>query len=130
VALRETLEPMQALESPGTVNLVPLFDAYAVGLGRGAELEPVLAKAYQSQVYRPQGWISAVVLVDGYFKGIWEYGRQRQQTAVKIHMFAPLTVSIRNGIEAEVERLGVFLNSKVAVEYEGAAQEPSPPARG
>jgi hypothetical protein len=107
VALRTTLEPMQKLEMPGSVNLVPLFDAYVFGLGRGLELEPLLPKAYQRLVYRPQGWISAAVLVNGYIQGVWQYDIQRSQTVVKVQLFASPTASIQKGIEAEAERLVV-----------------------
>jgi hypothetical protein len=56
------------------VNLLPLFDAYVLGLGR--DLEPLLPKSYQRRVFRPQGWVSAVVLVDGVIRGVWEYKTQ------------------------------------------------------
>jgi uncharacterized protein YcaQ len=116
-ALRTTIEPMQEHELSGSVNLLPLFDAYVLGGGR--DIEPLLPKAYKSQVFRPQGWISAVVLVDGYMKGVWEHKSQRSQTIVKVRMFSPstLTAPIRNGIEAQAERLSAFLNVKVVVEY-------------
>lgn len=115
LALRVTLESLQGLEVSGSVNLLPLFDAYVLGLGR--EVAPLLPKAYKSQVFRPQGWISAVVLVDGYMKGVWEYNIRRSQTIVKAHLFASPTASIQKGIEAEVERLSAFLNTQVALEY-------------
>ena len=118
LALRTTLEPMQRLEMSGSVNLLPLFDAYVFGLGRGLELEPLLPKPYQRLVYRPQGWISAVVLVDGYMKGVWEYKIRGSQTIVKVHMFSSPTALVRRGIEAESERLGAFLNTKVVLAYE------------
>jgi hypothetical protein len=114
LALRTTLEPLQGLEGSGSVNLLPLFDAYVLGLGR--DLEPLLPKAYKSQVFRPQGWISAVVLVGGRMKGVWEYKIRRSQTIVKINMFSSPTASVRRGIEAEAERLGAFLKAKVAYE--------------
>jgi hypothetical protein len=109
---------MQQHELTGAVRLLPLFDAYVLGLGRDRELEPLLPKAYQRQVYRPQGWISAVVLVDGYMRGVWEYTSRSSQTSVKVRMFASPTASIRQGIEAEAERLGAFLNTKVLLVYE------------
>jgi hypothetical protein len=116
LALRTTLEPMQRSETPGAVRLLPLFDAYALGLGR--DLEPLLPRAYKSQVFRPQGWISAVVLVDGYMKGVWEYKIRGSRTIVKVHMFSSPTALVRRGIEAESERLGAFLNSQVVLELD------------
>ncbi len=119
LALRTTLEPMQRIELSGSVNLLPLFDAYVLGLGRGLELEPLLPREYQSQVYRPQGWISAVVLVDGTMKGVWEHQIRRSQTTLKVRMFSSPTPAIQRGIEAEAERLGAFLNTKVFLEDMG-----------
>jgi hypothetical protein len=118
VVLRTTLEPMQSLELADSVNLVPLFDAYVFGLGRGLDLEPLLAQAYQRLVYRPQGWISAVVLVNGYIKGVWESKTRGSKTIIKVHLFSSPTAAVRQGIEAEVERLSAFLNMQVVLEYE------------
>jgi DNA glycosylase AlkZ-like len=120
-ALSSTGEAMQTLEKkaegPEVVRLLPLFDAYTLGLER--DLEQLLPGAYKIRVFRPQGWITAVVLVDGRMKGVWEYKTGRARTVVKVRMFAPPTASIRKGIEAEVERLSAFLGSEVAVEFEG-----------
>jgi hypothetical protein len=116
LALRATLGPLQALDVSGSVNLLPLFDAYVLGIVR--DRDQLLPSAYKSQVYRPQGWISAVVLVDGYMKGVWEHKIGRSQTTVTIRAFSSLTAPVRKGIEAEADRLGAFLNTKVAVEYQ------------
>ena len=62
-----------------------------------------LVKTYKSLVFRPQGWISAVVLVNG---------------CIKVRMFSPPTTSLKKSIEAELERLGAFLNTKVVLEFE------------
>jgi hypothetical protein len=115
-ALRTTLKPMQRLEPSGTVRLLPLFDAYLLGLAN--DLEPLLPKAHKSQVFRPQGWISPVVLVDGYVKGVWDYKIQRSQAVVNVRLFSSPTSSVKKGIEAEAERLSAFLNAKVACEFE------------
>ena len=111
VALRSTLAPMQRLPAPNTIHLLPLFDAYTVGLGR--DVEPLLAQAYKRLVFRPQGWISAVVLVNGAIQGVWQHTSQRAHTVVKVQMFSSPTAAIQQGIESEAERLGRFLNTKV-----------------
>lgn len=116
MALQTTLKPMQILEAQGVVRLLPLFDAYVLGIGR--DHEPLLPKAYKIRVFRPQGWISAVVLVDGFMKGVWEYKIRRSQTIVRVHMFSSPAASVKQGIESEVERLNAFLNTKVMLEYE------------
>lgn len=116
-ALQKTIGPMQDLEPAGTINLLPLFDAYTMGIGRGKEIEPLISQSFQKQVYRPQGWISAVVLVDGYIKGIWEFKKQPTQATINVTLFEPATPLIRDGIAAEAEHLAKFLNMKVLIEY-------------
>lgn len=116
VALRTTLEPMQSLEAAETIHLLPLFDAYTIGMPR--DIEPVLARAYKSRVYRSQGWITAVILINGSIQGVWQYTTQRLQTVVKVQLFTSPTGGIRKGIEAEAERLAGFFKKNVLVEYE------------
>lgn len=116
LALHTTLEPMQNCHMSGEVRLLPLFDAYTFGFGRDSEA--LLPKTYQSLVFRPQGWISAVVLVNGCIQGVWQYTTQRAQTAIKVRMFSPLTTALKKRVEAEVERLSAYLQSNVVVAFE------------
>ncbi len=116
VALRATLEPMQRLESSEMIHLLPLFDAYTLGMPR--DREQLLSSAYKSLVFRPQGWISAVVLVNGSIQGVWQQATRRSQTIVKVHLFCPPRTLIQKGIEAELERLSDFFKTKVFLEYE------------
>ncbi len=80
-ALRTTLAPMQAAEPVSSLNMLPLFDAYVLGLDHDNEI--IVPRAYKRQIYRPQGWVSAVILVDGNIRGTWEYKTQRGQTTVR-----------------------------------------------
>ncbi|MCC6612750.1 MAG: AlkZ family DNA glycosylase [Anaerolineae bacterium] len=114
--LRETLEPMQQIDAAETVNLLPMFDVYTLGLGR--DTEPFLPAAYRKRVYRAQGWISAVVLVGGNIKGVWEYKIRRGRAAVSVSLFAKTTKALTRGIEGDVERLGAFLNLPVEMTVE------------
>lgn len=113
-ALRETLDALQTSGAPKAMHLLPLFDAYTLGLGR--DCAAVLKPVYKRRVYRPQGWISAVVLVNGVIQGVWEYKTKSAQTVVRVTLFTRLTAAMKRGIEAEAERLGMFLNTHVTVE--------------
>lgn len=115
-ALTATLEPLKTIQAPHSVRLLPLFDAYVVGISRGCEY--ILPEIHRKRVYRPQGWISAVVLVDGRIQGVWEYDTQRSQTAVRITMFSQPTDQVKRDIQLETRRLGDFLNTKVVITYE------------
>ena len=118
-ALCSTLEPMQRLEPAETVHLLPLFDAYTIGMPR--DLEPLLSQAYKNQVFRPQGWISAVILVNGSIQGVWRSTTRRAQVVVRVKLFSQSASSIQKGIEAEAERLGDLFKRKVLLEYEHAS---------
>jgi hypothetical protein len=116
VALRTTLPLIQSVEPVEVVRLLPLFDAYTIGVPR--DCEPLLAQAYKRQVFNLQGWTFAVVLVNGSIQGLWQYTLRRSQVIVKVRMFSTPTAAIRKGIEAEMERLSGFFNTKVSLEYE------------
>jgi Winged helix DNA-binding domain len=116
VAQRATLEPMQRLDPSETIRLLPLFDAYTIGMPR--DREQLLDGAYKRLVFRPQGWVSAVVLINGSIQGVWQYTNRSSQTLVKVHLFCSPTAVIQKGIEAEVERLSDFFKTNVVLEYE------------
>jgi uncharacterized protein YcaQ len=114
-ALTSTLEQLKTLKAVHSVRLLPQFDAYTVGVSR--DCEAILPRKYKSRVYRPQGWISAVVLIDGRMEGIWDYDAQRSKISLQVEMFAPPTTAIRRGILAEAKRLGGFLGTEVELVY-------------
>jgi len=117
LALRSTLEEMQAAAPRGTVNLLPLFDAYTLGLGRHAELEPHLPLAQIARVFRPQGWISAVILMDGVMRGTWELKSKGKAAVLTALPFSALPSRIKKGVEAEAARLGEYLGVEVEVSF-------------
>jgi hypothetical protein len=114
-ALRSSLEPMESLSASGIVRLLPMFDAYTHGL---LNYDPLLPSAFRHLVFRPQGWISAVVLVNGRISGVWEYKIKTSSTIVYVRMFASPTARVRKAIVAEAERLNDFLDTRVVVEFE------------
>jgi len=115
--LKATIEPMLEMEPSGKVNLLPAFDMYTVGLARGKDLERLIPLDWQKKVYRQQGWVSAVILVDGYIKGTWEFQNQHNQAIITVALFEPVTTYIRDGIAAEAEHLAKFLNTKILFEF-------------
>lgn len=113
-ALRSSLEVMQSLSASGIVRLLPMFDAYTHGL---LDCAPLLPSAFRQLVFRPQAWISAVVLVDGRIAGVWEYKIKLSSTLVTVRMFAAPTARVCEAIVAEAERLNDFLDTRVVVEF-------------
>jgi hypothetical protein len=117
IALKSAITEMLELEPTGDVNLLPAFDVYTVGLARGRDLERLLAIDWQKKVYRPQGWVSAVLLVDGFVKGIWEYKTLRSAISITVELFSPITDHIKECIAMQADRLGKFVNSPIQLEF-------------
>jgi hypothetical protein len=115
-ALAATLEEVQAVEpSKGLVRLLPYFDPYTVALARQCQF--LMDETYKGRVYRPQGWISPVVLVDGRIEGVWESDKKLAKTVVTVEMFAPPSAEVKEGIEVEASCLSTFLETEVELVY-------------
>ena len=107
---------MQSVEPVEQVHLLPLFDAYTIGVPR--DCEPLLAAAYKRQVFNLQGWTFAVILVNGSIQGVWGYTIRRSHIVVKVNLFCSSTTAIRKGIAAEAERLSHLFEKEVVLEDE------------
>jgi hypothetical protein len=59
------------------------------------------ATSAPERIYRPGGWFSPVLLVDGVMAGVWSL----QDDALTIEPFAPLGQAVREAAEAEAARL-------------------------
>ena len=79
-------EAAAAAEPDGAVRLLPAFDQYVVGAPRGDD--DVVPAAERARVYRPQGWLSPVLLVDGRIAGVWSHERAGDRLVVEIEPFA------------------------------------------
>jgi hypothetical protein len=104
-------EAAAAAEPVGAVRLLPAFDQYVVGAPRGDE--EVVPAAERARVYRPQGWLSPVLLVDGRMAGVWSHERAGGRLVVEIEPFARLSRAERAGVEAEAEALAGFLGGEL-----------------
>src|SRR5918992_744689 len=104
--LAEHLREAEAAVPAGVVRLLPAFDHYVVAAPR--DREAVLPGTLKSRVYRPQGWLSPVVLVDGRMEGLWSHERKRAQLVVEVEPFARQPGWVRRGAEQEAERLARF----------------------
>ncbi len=86
------------------VRLLPAFDQYVVAATRHAA--HLLDGGTPERVYRPQGWLSPVLLVDGRMAGVWSQERTGRRRAVTVEPFRSLTAKTRKAVLAEVDRLG------------------------
>jgi uncharacterized protein YcaQ len=105
--LAELLPEVEAAEPSGVVRLLPAFDHYVVAAPR--DREAVLPEALKSQVYRPQGWLSPVLLVDGRMEGVWRHERKGGRLIVEVEPFFQQPGWVQLATEEEAERLARFL---------------------
>jgi hypothetical protein len=62
-----------------SVRLLPAFDQYVVAPSLHAR--HLLPGDFKKAIYRPQGWISPVLLVDGRMDGVWRHERKGKRLA-------------------------------------------------
>lgn len=94
----------------GHVALLPAFDQYVVAAPR--EGSPALDAAQRPRVYRPQGWLSPVLLVDGCIAGVWKHERRAGTLTVTIEPFGDPGAEVRAAAEAEAQRLLVYFGDE------------------
>ena len=111
--LAQDADAVAAAAPAGNVRLLPGFDPYVVAAPRGADA--VVPAAERARVYRPQGWLSPVVLADGRIAGVWSH----DAGAVTVEPFSRPAKALRAAVEAEAERLG--FESPVRWSYRGRA---------
>jgi len=83
-------------KTPTAVALLPAFDPYTAGSTR--QLEKIGADGHKQEVSRPQGWISATIVVDGWIRGTWTEGDDGRPL---IQPFTPLPAKIRETLELQ-----------------------------
>ncbi len=100
------------------VNLVPAFDQYVIAATKQADhLTP---GPFKARIYRPQGWISPVLLVGGRMDGVWSHEVKGGRLKVNVEPFVPLPAWAKKGVKAEAESLAEFLGAgELDVTYAG-----------
>jgi Winged helix DNA-binding domain len=93
-----------------SVRLLPAFDPYVVGAPRSGGLFPV---AHKARVFRPAGWISPTLLVDGNVEGVWRHERKGDRLAVLVDRFGRKSTGVREAANEEAERLASFLGLRL-----------------
>jgi hypothetical protein len=73
----------------------------------------VLAPELRDRVYRPQGWLSPVILAGGRMLGTWRHETAGDRVRVTLEPFAALPAAVRRGAAAEAERLAAHLGCEL-----------------
>ncbi len=96
------------------VRLIPGFDPYLLA---HATKDHLVRKAHYKRVYRNQGWITPVVLVNGRVAGIWKSERKGNRLAIEIAGFEKFSKPSREKLAAEAEGLARFLDVKCELTF-------------
>lgn len=115
--LAEDVPEAGAAGPSGVVRLLPAFDHYVVAAPR--EGEAVLPASLKGRVYRPQGWLSPVLLVDGRMEGVWRHEEKGRRLHVRVEPFRELPAWVRKAVEEEAERLAGFLGGQLELGWSG-----------
>jgi hypothetical protein len=96
-------------------RLLPGFDQWVIGASRSAPA--LLDPQHKARVYRPQGWISPVLLVNGRTDGVWRHERTRRSLIVEIEPFGRTPKWVRTQAACEAERLADFLGGELDLRW-------------
>ncbi len=115
-ALQEDVDELaQAALTRPLVRLLPYFDTYLLG---HRERDHLVGIEHLPRVYRSQGWIAPVVLVDGRAAAVWEQARKGSRLLVKVMPLGALPPHALAGVAAEAQDLARFLGApEVEVEF-------------
>jgi uncharacterized protein YcaQ len=119
-ALARDVREIAAAEAPDVARLLPAFDPWIVGASRSAPA--LLEPRHKARVYRGQGWISPVLLVNGRMVGVWKHARKGRRLLVELEPFGRLPAWARAQLEAEAERLAAFLDCQLELKAERGAR--------
>lgn len=105
-ALAEHLPLVKQASPQRQVRLLPSFDQWTGTLPRATDAG--LAAKHRQEVFRPQGWLSPVILVGHRIRGVWRATRQGTRLSVRLEPFGPLPAWAVRAAEREAERLAAL----------------------
>jgi hypothetical protein len=113
--LRKDLKILNAAPSDqSSVHLLPYFDVYLLA---HAVKDHFLEARFYKRVYRNQGWISPVVLIDGEIAGVWSYQTTGRQINIAIELFERINKKVRAQIEAQARALAELFGRTPSISF-------------
>jgi hypothetical protein len=105
--LREDLDELaQAKFERPLIRLLPYFDSFLLG---HKEREHLVTQENRKHVYRAQGWIAPVVLINGRVAAVWTHAQAGDRLRVSVTRYESLSRRHIAGIQEETRDLGRFL---------------------
>jgi hypothetical protein len=105
--LREDREQLSnAILREPVLRVLPSFDPYLLA---HAEKDHLVDRAFYKRVYRDQGWISPVLLLNGRVIGIWSATPRGKGGPFDLELFQKVSKATRAKIEEETASLAEFV---------------------
>lgn len=97
-----------------SVHLLPHFDVYLLAHSLKDQL---IDSRFYKRVYRNQGWISPVVLVNGKIAGVWSYEVSSREINIAVELFERASRKIRAQIEAQANALATLFERTPSISF-------------
>ena len=105
--LRSDLRHLERTElDEPLVRLLPYFDSFLLG---HKSHRNIVDLRNHKKIYRDQGWISPVLLVDGRAQGMWSHDQKKDILNVQVTPFSRISGTVSSRIKEEASDLGRFL---------------------
>jgi len=102
-------------EQAPALRLLPYFDTYLLGY---VNRDLIIPKAYAAQVLKG-GVIDAMLALDGWIIGTWKLTPRKVSLDLSVQLFEDQPNNLWSQIEAEAERLELFLGKKITLQTNG-----------
>ena len=113
--LREDTRALQAASlGADSVHLLPYFDVYLLA---HRFKEHFLKPQFYKRVYRNQGWISPVVLINGEIAGVWSYKLSQRALQIEVELFARVGPRARKQIKECAAELAELFQCSLAFSF-------------
>ena len=115
LVLRKDVKVLQSASfRQSSVHLLPYFDVYLLA---HRFKEHFLQAKFYKRVYRNQGWISPVVLIDGQIAGVWNYKLSPEKIDIEIELFGRVARNVRAQINDRAEELAELFQRVPSVSF-------------
>jgi hypothetical protein len=111
--LTADVDELAATEPVQVVRLLPAFDQWVVCASR--RVPALVDPKFRGRIYRQQGWVSPVLLVNGRMAGVWSHEQKGRTLRVEVEPFDKLPRWTRTPIAVEAERLADFLGGDLTL---------------
>jgi uncharacterized protein YcaQ len=111
--LHADLQQLRRARPRSVVRLLPAFDPYLLA---HADKQHLVPARFYKRVYRNQGWVSAVLLLDGRIAGVWTSTRKGKRLQIHVEPFEKLAPSVRMQLEEEAVHIAAFTGAEVELQ--------------